>query len=63
MKVVITPNPQQSLDSELLEFNDILVELKENKLINKNISLNDFKLTCLHRGLNDYRKDLRLFDC
>tara|TARA_Y100001937_G_scaffold3029_1_gene3906 strand:- start:104 stop:295 length:192 start_codon:yes stop_codon:yes gene_type:complete len=63
MKVVITPNPQQSLDSELLEFNDILVELKENKLINKNISLNDFKLICLHRGLNDYRKDLRLFDC
>ena len=49
MKVVITPNPQQSLDSELLEFNDILVELKENKLINKNISLNDFKLICLHR--------------
>mgnify|MGYP001387578254 FL=1 len=63
MKVVITPNPQQSLDSELLEFSDILVELKENKLINKNISLNDFKFICLHRGLNDYRKDLRLFDC
>jgi len=63
MKVVITPNPQQSLDSELLQFNDILVELKENKLISKTISLNDFKLICLHRGLNDYRKDLRLFDC
>ena len=58
MKVVITPSfPQTSNQEELLQLNDILVDLKEERLLAPHISISDFKL------LNEYRKDLRIFDC
>ena len=64
MKVVITPSFQQtSNQEELLQLNDILVDLKEERLLAPDISISDFKLLCYERGLNEYRKDLRIFDC
>jgi len=64
MKVVITPSfPQTSNQEELLQLNDILVDLKEERLLAPQISISDFKLLCYERGLNEYRKDLRIFDC
>ena len=64
MKVVITPSfPQTSNQEELLQLNDILVDLKEERLLAPHISVSDFKLLCYERGLNEYRKDLRIFDC
>lgn len=63
MKVVITPTFSNNYDEELLQINDVLAELKDDRLIDQNTTVLDFKITCLHRGLNEYRKDLRLFDC
>ena len=64
MKVVITPTFQRTLDSaEMLRLNDILVELKEERLVNPTMSISEFKVICFERGLNEYRKDLRVFDC
>ena len=64
MKVVITPTFQRAFDSaEMLRLNDILVVLKEERLINPTMSISEFKVICFERGLNEYRKDLRVFDC
>ena len=64
MKVVITPSsPHIANQEELLQLNDILVDLKEERLLSPQTSISEFKLLCYERGLNDYRKDLRLFDC
>lgn len=64
MKVVITPTFQRAFDSaEMLRLNDVLVDLKEERLINSTMSISEFKVICFERGLNEYRKDLRVFDC
>ena len=64
MKVVITPSFPQTINSgELLMLKDILVSLKEERLIPYETSISEFKLLCYERGLNEYRKDLRVFDC
>ena len=64
MKVVITPSsPHIANQEELLQLNDILVDLKEERLLPPQTSIYEFKLLCYERGLNDYRKDLRIFDC
>ena len=64
MKVVITPTFQRAFDSaEMLRLNDMLVELKEERLVNPTMSISEFKVICFERGLNEYRKDLRVFDC
>ena len=64
MKVVITPSFPQVFDSaEMLRTNDILVNLKEERLVNETMSISEFKVLCFERGLNEYRKDLRVFDC
>jgi len=64
MKVVITPSfPQISSSAEMLQLKDILVDLKEQRLIPYETSISEFKLLCYERGLNEYRKDLRVFDC
>ena len=64
MKVVITPSfPQISSSAEMLQLKDILVDLKEQRLIPYETSISEFKLLCYERGLNEYRKDLRIFDC
>ena len=63
MKVVITPSfPQIASPEELLQLKDILVNLKEERLIPIETSISEFKLMCYERGLNEYRKDLRVFD-
>ena len=44
MKVVITPSFPQIFDSaEMLRINDILVNLKEERLVNETISISEFK--------------------
>ena len=64
MKVVITPSIQQGFNSaEMLRVNDILVDLKEERLENETMSISEFKVLCFERGLNEFRKDLRVFDC
>ena len=64
MKVVITPSSSHIANQEeLLQLNDILVDLKEERLLPPQTSISEFKLLCYERGLNDYRKDLRIFDC
>ena len=37
--------------------------LKEERLVNPTMSISEFKQVCFERGLNEYRKDLRVFDC
>ncbi len=64
MKVVITPTFQRDFDSaETLRLNDMLVELKEEKLLKPTMSISEFKVLCFERGLNEYRKDLGVSDC
>ena len=64
MKVVITPSFPQVFDSaEMLRINDVLVDLKEERLIPYETTISEFRLLCYERGLNGFRKDLRVFDC
>ena len=64
MKVVITPSFRQTFNSaEMLRINDVLVDLKEERLVNETMSISEFKEVCFERGLNEYRKELRAFDC
>ena len=64
MKVVITPSFRQAFNSaEMLRINDVLVDLKEERLVNETMSISEFKKVCFERGLNEFRKDLRVFDC
>ena len=64
MKVVITPSFRQGFNSaEMLRMNDVVVDLKEDRLVNESMSISEFKEVCFERGLNEFRKDLRVFDC
>ena len=63
MKVVITPTFPFLSNEDMLQWNDMLVELKEEGLVNHLMSISEFKLLCMERGLNEFRKDLRVFDC
>jgi len=63
MKVVITPTFPQLSNEEILLWHDILTELKEEGVVNKLMSISEFKFLCMERGLNEFRKDLRVFDC
>ena len=64
MKVVITTSfPQITNPGELLYLKDILVDLKEERLIPYETSISEFRLLCYERGLNEFRKDLKVFDC
>ena len=64
MKVVITTSfPQITNPGELLYLKDILVTLKEERLIPYETTISELKLLCYDRGLNENRKDLRVFDC
>ena len=64
MKVVInTSFPQISNPDEMLQLKDILVDLKEARLIPYETTISEFKLLCYERGFNEFRKDLRVFDC
>ena len=63
MKVVITPSFPLLSNEDMLQWNDMLVQLKEEGLVNHLMSISEFKLLCMERGLNEFRKDLRVFDC
>jgi hypothetical protein len=47
----------------MLQWKDMLTELKEEGIVNNLMSISEFKLLCMERGLNEFRKDLRVFDC
>ena len=63
MKVVITPAFPVFSNEDMLQWNDMLVQLKEQKLVDNLMSISEFKLLCMERGLNEFRKELRVFDC
>ena len=63
MKVVITPAFPLLSNEDMLQWNDMLVQLKEEGIVNHLMSISEFKLLCMERGLNEFRKDLRVFDC
>ena len=63
MKVVITPSFPLLSNEDMLQWNDMLVQLKEEGIVNHLMSICEFKLLCMERGLNEFRKDLRVFDC
>ena len=65
MEVVITPDlfPMTNKISERNEILAVLKELKEEHVVPINMSTGEFMLECMSRGLNDYRKDLVIYDC
>ena len=63
MKVVITPTFPVFSNEDMLQWKDMLTELKEEGLVSHLMSISEFKLLCMERGLNEFRKELRVFDC
>ena len=65
MNVVITPDlhPMTNNVSERSEILSVLEELKEEHVVPINMSTGEFMLECMSRGLNDFRKDLVIYDC
>lgn len=62
MKVVITSTSPVLSNEDMLQWKDMLMQLKEEGLVNNLMSISEFKILCMERGLNDFRKDLRVFD-
>lgn len=65
MEVIITPSMPSICNTaaDILRISDLLCELKEDGIINKDMTSGEFIAICLQRGINEYRKDLRVFDC
>ena len=63
MKVVITHAFPLLSNEDMLQWNDMLMQLKEEGIVNHLMSISEFKLLCMERGLNEFRKELRVFDC
>ena len=65
MNVVITPDlhPMTNNVSERTEILSVLEELKDEHVGPRNMSTGEFMLECMSRGLNDFRKDLVVYDC
>ena len=65
MEVVITPDlhPMTNNISERTEILSVLENLKEEKVVPINMSTGEFMIECMTRGLNDFRKDLVVYDC
>ena len=65
MYVVITPDlfPMTNNSSERKEILSVLEELKTERVVPINMSTGEFMIECMSRGLNDYRKDLVVYDC
>mgnify|MGYP001221696560 CR=1 FL=1 len=54
-----------SLTNNMDERNEIvsvLEELKEEHVVSRNMSTGEFMVECMSRGLNEYRKDLVVYD-
>jgi|TARA_B100000902_G_C27189649_1_gene853250 hypothetical protein len=65
MTVVITPDlfPMTNNMAERNEIVSVLEELKEEHVVPRSMSTGEFMLECMSRGLNDFRKDLIVYDC
>jgi hypothetical protein len=65
MDVIITPDlyPMTNKTQERLEILSVLEQLKDEKIVPINMSTGEFTIECMSRGLNDYRKDLVVYDC
>jgi hypothetical protein len=65
MEVIITPDlyPMTNNREERNEIRSLLTELKEEHIVPINMSTGEFTIECLSRGLNDFRKDLVIYDC
>tara|TARA_R100000781_G_C3973447_1_gene90984 strand:+ start:134 stop:331 length:198 start_codon:yes stop_codon:yes gene_type:complete len=65
MNVVITPDlfPMTNNMAERNEIVSVLEELKEEHVVPRSMSTGEFMLECMSRGLNDFRKDLVIYDC
>ena len=65
MNVVITPDlfPMTNNMAERNEIVSVLEELKEEQVVPRSMSTGEFMLECMSRGLNDFRKDLIVYDC
>ena len=65
MNVVITPDlfPMTNNMAERNEIVSVLEELKEENVVPRSMSTGEFMLECMSRGLNDFRKDLVIYDC
>ena len=65
MNVVITPDlfPMTNNMAERNEIVSVLEELKEEHVVPRSMSTGEFTLECMSRGLNDFRKDLIVYDC
>jgi len=65
MEVIITPDlfPMTNNKSERNEIRSVLTALKEENIVPINMSTGEFTIECLSRGLNDFRKDLVVYDC
>jgi len=64
MTVVITPDlfPMTNNMDERNEIVSVLEELKEECVVSRNMSTGEFMVECMSRGLNEYRKDLVVYD-
>ena len=64
MTVVITPDlfPMTNNMDERNEIVSGLEELKEECVVSRNMSTGEFMVECMSRGLNEYRKDLVVYD-
>jgi uncharacterized protein (UPF0147 family) len=64
MTVVITPDlfPMTNNMAERNEIVSVLEELKEEHVVPRNMSAGEFMVECMSRGLNEYRKDLVVYD-
>ena len=64
MEVVITPDlyPMTNNIEDTYEIRSLIEELKEEKVIPRNMSKGEFMLDCMVRGLNEYRKDIVVYD-
>ena len=65
MEVIITPDlhPMTNKSSERDEILSVLEDLKEEHVVPRNMSTGEFMIECMTRGLNDFRKDLVVYDC
>ena len=65
MNVVITPDlfPMTNNMAERNEIVSVLEELKDEHVVPRSMSTGEFMLECMSRGLNDFRKDLIVYDC
>ncbi len=64
MTVVITPDlfPMTNNMEERNEIVSVLEELKDEHVVSRNMSTGEFMVECMSRGLNEYRKDLVVYD-